>query len=156
MKNLFNQVTFSFRSKSRHLKQSILLLVVAVILIGLVTAISRSSGQADQKATLIYGIEMPSGYRDWKMISVAQVGAPVNDLRVKLGNDIAIKAYREGTRPFPDGTIIARLAYQQVTSETNNKVFRAAAEQRGLPAEQIDKLLAASSVAGSPTNVQFM
>jgi hypothetical protein len=90
------------------------------------------------------------------MISAALVGAPVNDLRVKLGNDVAIKAYREGKRPFPDGTIIARLAYQQVTSEENNKVFRAAAEQRGLPAEQIDKLLAASFVAGPPTNVQFM
>jgi hypothetical protein len=90
------------------------------------------------------------------MISAAQVGAPVNDLRVKLGNDVALKPYREGKRPFPDGTIIARLAYSQVTSEENNKVFRAAAEQRGLPAEQLEKLLAASSVAGPATNVQFM
>ena len=65
--------------------------------------------------------------------------------------------YPAGTfRQLPDGTIIARLAYQQITSEENNKVFRAAAEQRGLPAEQIDKLLAASFVAGPATNVQFM
>lgn len=107
-------------------------------------------------ASPIYGVKLPSGYRDWKMISVAQVGAPLNDLRVKLGNDVAIQAYRERKRPYPDGTIIARLAYRQVASEENNKVFRAAAEKRGLPPEQIEKLLAASSVAGSPTNVQFM
>jgi cytochrome P460 len=35
----------------------------------------------------------------------------LNDLRAILGNDIAIKASREGKLPFPDGTIIARLAW---------------------------------------------
>jgi hypothetical protein len=113
-------------------------------------------GEADRAASPIYGIKLPSGYRDWRMISTASVGAPLNDLRVKLGNDVAIKAYRDGTRPFPDGTIIARLAYNQVMSEANNRVIRAAAERRGLSAEQIEKLLASSFVAGAPTNVQFM
>src|SRR5262245_45813362 len=77
-------------------------------------------------------------------------------MTIKLGNNLAIKAYRDGKLPFPDGAIIARLAYNQVASEENNKVFRAAAEQQGWPAEQIEKLLAASSVAGPATNVQFM
>jgi Cytochrome P460 len=124
-----------------------------------VLAFAPSSAWAEQVeggAAPIYGITLPEGYRDWTMISAANVGAPVNDLRVKLGNDIAIEAYRGDKRPFPDGTIIARLAYQQITSEENNKVFRAAAEQRGLPADQIEKLLAASFVAGPPTNVQIM
>ena len=31
--------------------------------------------------------------------------------------------YRQGTLPFPDGTIIARLAWKDVPSEENNKVF---------------------------------
>ena len=47
----------------------------------------------------------------------------LNDLRAILGNDVAIKAYREGKLPFPDGTIIARLAWSYVPSEENNKVF---------------------------------
>ncbi len=64
----------------------------------------------------------------------------LNDLRAVLGNDIAIKAYREGKLPFPDGAIIARLAWGYVSSEENNKVF-------GRPQ---------SFVAGPPTNVQFM
>ena len=123
---------------------------------GLIAYKPPACGQGDGDAPPIYGIKIPTGYRDWPMISAALVGGPVNDLRVKLGNDLATKAYPEEKRPFPDGTIIARLAYKQVTSEENNKVFRAAAEQRGLPAEQIDKLLAASFVAGPPTNVQFM
>jgi len=46
-----------------------------------------------------------------------------NDLRAVLGNDVAIKAYREGKLPYPDGAIIARLAWNYVPSEQNNKVF---------------------------------
>jgi Cytochrome P460 len=62
-------------------------------------------------------------------------------LRAILGNDLAIKAYREGKLPFPDGAIIARLASDYVSSEENNKVF-------GRPQ---------SFVAGAPKNgVQFM
>jgi hypothetical protein len=133
-----------------------LLLLAVVALAGAAACKGRAPQEADAEAAPIYGVELPRGYRDWRMISAANVGAPVSDLRVKLGNNIAIKAYREDERPFPDGTIIARLAYQQVTSEENNKVFRAAAEKRGLPPEQIEKLLAASFVAGPATNVQIM
>jgi hypothetical protein len=138
------------------MKRAVLGLVGVVVLAGALTATAPLGAQTDGEASPIFGIKTPAGYRDWSMISIASVGAPLNDLRAKLGNDIAIKAYRDGTRPFPDGTIIARLAYNQVTSEENNKVIRAAAEQRGLPAEQIERLLAGSVVAGPPTNVQFM
>jgi hypothetical protein len=62
-------------------------------------------------------------------------------LRAILGNDVAIKAYREGRLPFPDGTIIARLAWSYDSSEENDKAF-------GRPQ---------SFVAGPPKNgVQFM
>jgi cytochrome P460 len=62
-------------------------------------------------------------------------------LRAILGNETAIKACREGTLPFPDGTIIARLAWIYEPSEENNKVF---GRQQ-------------SFVAGAPKNgVQFM
>ncbi len=47
----------------------------------------------------------------------------LNDIRAILGNDKAIKAYREGKLPFPDGTIIARIAWNYVPSEENNKAF---------------------------------
>jgi hypothetical protein len=74
------------------------------------------------------------------LISVAHEEGNLNDLRAVLGNDVAIKAYREGKLPFPEGTIIARLAWRYVPSEENNKVF-------GRPQ---------SFVAGPPTDVQFM
>jgi hypothetical protein len=116
------------------------LLVAVVALAGVLVYIAHASGQADGEADPIFGITIPAGYRDWRLISVAHEEGNLNDLRALLGNDVAIKAYREGRLPFPDGTIIARLAWSYVPSEENNKVFGRSQ----------------SFVAGSATNVQFM
>jgi hypothetical protein len=100
-----------------------------------------SSVDAGDSAVPIVGIELPSGYRDWRLISIAHEEGDLNDLRAILGNTIAIDAYRNGTLPFPDGAIVARLAWRYVASEENNRVF-------GRPQ---------SFVAGPPVNgVQFM
>ena len=115
-------------------------LVAVVALTGAVVYMAHASGRSDGEADPVFGIEIPSGYRDWKLISVAHEEGNLNDLRALLGNDVAIKAYREGKLPFPDGTIIARLAWSYVPSEENNKVFGRSQ----------------SFVAGSATNVQFM
>jgi hypothetical protein len=42
---------------------------------------------------------------------VAHEEGKLNDLRAILGNDVAIKAARQAKLPYPDGTIIARLAW---------------------------------------------
>ena len=103
----------------------------------------------------IFGIEVPSGYRDWRLVSVAREEGKLDDFRAILGNDAAIKAYREGTLPFPDGTIIARLAWKQTTSEENNRALGPVAEKQ-LGPEGAQKLLSQSFVAGPALNVQFM
>ena len=68
----------------------------------------------------------------------------VDQLRAQLGNEIAIKAFKEGKVPFPDGTIIAAIHWTRVPSENNNKVLAGP-----FPGAQ-------SFVVGSPVNVQFM
>jgi hypothetical protein len=138
------------------MKRTTLLLIAITTLAGVAAYVALAADKPESEPAPIYGVKLPAGYRDWRLISVASVGGNVNDLRAKLGNDIALSALREGTRPFPDGTIIARLAWRQVTSEENNAVFRRAAERRGLSPEQTSKLLAESFVAGPPVNVQFM
>jgi hypothetical protein len=125
------------------------------VLVGTIAFMASTSGQTDGQMAPIYGVTLPSGYRDWALISVARVGGPVNDMRAKLGNAVAMKAYRDNTRPFPDGTIIARLAWNATTSEDNNKALRPALE-RALGPEVAQKALAETIVAGPPTNVQFM
>jgi hypothetical protein len=107
---------------------------------GVIFYMAHASEQVDGEAVPIFGIKIPPGYRDWRVITVAHEEGNNNDIRAVLGNDVAIKAYREGKLPFPDGAIIARLAWVYVSSEQNNKVFGRAQ----------------SFVAGAPTNVQFM
>ena len=122
------------------MKRFTFLLAAVATLAGVVFLSAPASGHADEEAAPIFGIKIPPGYRDWKLISVAHEAGNLNDLRALLGNDVAIKAYRDGKLPFPDGAIIARLAWSYVPSEENNKVF-------GRPQ---------SFVAGAATNVQFM
>ena len=107
----------------------------------------ESQPQAERNASPIYGITIPAGYRDWRLISVAHLaGGKLKQLRAQLGNDIAIKGFREGKLPFPDGTIIAALHWDEAASEENNKVLASGFPGAGLQ----------SSVAGSAENVQFM
>lgn len=102
-----------------------------------VSAVLATQRPKDEGSPL-YGVKLPEGYRDWKLVSVAHEAGRNNDIRAILGNDIAVKAFREGKRPFPDGAIIVRLAWQYQSSPRNNTVF---------PVPQ-------SFVAGPPTNVQ--
>jgi hypothetical protein len=122
------------------MKRITFLLIAVATVAGVMGFIAPASRHAAQEVVPIFVKEIPTGYRDWRLISVAHEAGDLNDLRAILGNDLAIKAYREGKTPFPDGAIIARLAWSYEPSEENNKVF-------GRPQ---------SFVAGAPKNVQFM
>ncbi|GBL57446.1 cytochrome P460 [Pseudomonas citronellolis] len=61
-------------------------------------------------------MRMPEGYRNWQLVAPAQEAAPLNELRAVLGNDIAMRAYRAGKLPFPDGSVLAKLAWKHVQS----------------------------------------
>jgi hypothetical protein len=117
-------------------------LIAAVTLAAIAAGVAPSAPAAeDEAAAAIDAGKLPAGYRDWRLISVAHEEGKLNDIRAILGNDVAIKAYREVKPPFPDGTIIARLAWSHDSSEENNKTF--GRNQ--------------SFVAGAPKNgIQFM
>ena len=116
-------------------------LVAVLALAGVVAYMAPAPGQADGEAAPIFGVKIPLGYRDWRLVSVAHEEGNLNDLRAILGNDMAIKAAREGTLPYPDGAIIARLAWNYDPLEESEKAF--------------GRLQ--SFVAGPPKNgVQFM
>lgn len=115
------------------------------------TAQSSKEGQplAEGNGSPIYGVTIPAGYRDWRLISVKELtgeGGKLKQLRAQLGNDIAITAFREGKLPFPDGAIIAALHWNEVSSDADNKVLAS-----GFPGAGLE-----SSFAGPAVNVQFM
>src|SRR3984885_8327753 len=122
------------------MKRITLLLVAVAILAGIIALTAPAPLHADDSAVPVFVTKIPPGYRDWKLISVSHEAGNLNSIGAVLGNDVAIKAYREGKLPYPDGTIIAALHYGHVASAENNKVFGQAQ----------------SFVAGAPTNIQFM
>ena len=122
------------------MKRIAFMMVAVASLAGGLAYMVPASEQADGEAAPMFVDIIPSGYRDWRLISVAHEEGNLHSLGAILGNDLAIKAYREGKLPFPDGTIIAALHWRHASSEENNKVFGRSQ----------------SFVAGPPTNVQFM
>lgn len=110
-------------------------------------SVKQEQPPAGNNASPIYGVTIPAGYRDWRLIAVNQLaGGKLKQLRAQVGNDIAIKAFREGTRPFPDGTIIVALHWNEIPSDENDKVLATGFPGAGLQ----------SSVVGSAENFQVM
>lgn len=116
------------------------LMVAVTALAGLVILVAPGPGQADDRTSAPFVTEMPSGYRDWRWISSAHEAGNINSLGAVLGNDVAIRAYREKKLPFPNGTILAALHYRYSPSDENNRIF---GQNQ-------------SFVPGDPTNIQFM
>ena len=108
----------------------------AMLLIG---SIALATEEYHDNSSPLFHVQLPPDYRVWQVIGVAHEAGALNDIRVILGNDVAMKAYRDGKRPFPDGTMIARLAWKYVPSAQNNAIFGQTQ----------------SYVAGDPTNVQI-
>lgn len=106
------------------------------LLAGLATAAAWAATRdaGPRPASPIYGVTIPDGYREWQLIAPAEEAEPLNELRAVLGNAVAVAAYRKGTLPFPDGTVLAKLAWKRVQSPE----FEPA------------------SVPGAPTTVQIM
>src|SRR5262249_20097689 len=118
---------------------------IALAVILCVTAIA--SEKTDENSAAIFLTEIPQGYRDWKLIAVSRLTSPKgSQLRGMLGNDIAFKTFQEGKLPFPDGSMIAALHWNEVSSPDNDKVLA-----KGFPGAGIQ-----SFVPGSGVNMQFM
>jgi hypothetical protein len=114
------------------------LLAAAAVLAG--SAATMAPGLSGEEGSPIFGGKIPPEYRDRRLISVAHEEGSLNDIRAILGNDVAVKASREATLPYPDGAIIARLAWSYQPLPESSKAF--------------GRLQ--SFVAGTPTNLQFM
>ncbi|MGA2421690.1 MAG: cytochrome P460 family protein [Candidatus Acidiferrum sp.] len=128
------------------MKRIVFSLLAVATLAGVAAYMAHASGQTDGAASPIYGVKIPAGYRDWKLIAVNQLLVPgkTEQLRAQFGNDIAIKAFKDGTRPFPDGSIIAAIHWHRVESQDNEKVLSGE-----FPGAQ-------SFLVGSRVNIQLM
>lgn len=56
------------------------------------------------------GIPLYQDYRSWEVIAPSY-REDKQHIRMILGNPVAIKAMKEKIRPFPDGTVLAKIAW---------------------------------------------
>jgi hypothetical protein len=96
-------------------------------------AAATHSASSENLTSPIFGVAIPKGYRQWELVAVSYETA-FDEFRGILGNTLAIKTYADGTLPFPDGTMFAKLAWKRVPSTEFNGAF----------------------VPGATTTVQFM
>lgn len=87
-----------------------LLAMAAIIVPGTVL------GAPDVPRSPIYGVALPRDYRQWELVAPAEEAAPLDELRVVLANPAAMAAYRSGKRPFPDGSVLVKLAWKRKQS----------------------------------------
>jgi Cytochrome P460 len=83
------------------MKRNTFLLVILAAAVAYMPQASRHA--TAQEAAPVFVTKIPERYRDWKLISVAHEEGDLHSFAAVLGNDVAIKAYREGKLPFPDG-----------------------------------------------------
>lgn len=61
------------------------------------------------------GMTLPPGYKDWRVIAPSH-RTDNNTIRVIVGNDIAVRAAREGkTNPWPEGAILGKMVWKDGT-----------------------------------------
>jgi hypothetical protein len=115
--------------------------LAAAIVMALATAVAIACVRIDEvragdatAASPIYGVTIPDGYRKWQLIAPALEADPLDELRAVVGNDVAVDAYADGTLPFPDGTVLVKLAWRRT------------------PSAEFEP----ASVPGAPTTVQAM
>ena len=70
----------------------------------------------------IFGVKIPAGYRQWELIAPSHEEG-FDELRGILGNASSTRAYRDGTLPFLDGAILAKLAWKRVPSSEFKGAF---------------------------------
>jgi len=96
---------------------------IIFLIIVFTACLSANSFAGDKVLPTPNGINLPEGYKDWPVISVSHRDDN-KTLRAILGNDIAIKAAREGkTNPWPDGSILGKLVWKDTNHEKWQKAI---------------------------------
>lgn len=86
---------------------------LAAVSLAAAAALAAETGPDPKTASPIYGVTIPHGYRQWELVAPALEDAPLDELRAVVANRTAIDAYRAATLPFPDGTVLVKLAWKR-------------------------------------------
>jgi len=93
------------------MKRFMLMVVAAGAAGGGLASLSPEIGRAEvAPASPIFGVRVPDGYRQWELIAPSQ--SP-DEIKGIVGNETALKAYRDSKLPFPDSSILVKLSWKR-------------------------------------------
>jgi hypothetical protein len=107
----------------KHRYERIAAFAIAATILCAVAAASSVPTRAESEASPIYGVTIPPGFRDWEVVAVSQEAGDLNELRAILANPAAMRAFRSDKLPFPDGAIIAKVAWKRVASAVDDRAL---------------------------------
>lgn len=81
-----------------------------VVACAVLLTVAGSGGAAD-KPVAANGIALYPDYLTWKVIAPSY-REDKGHIRLVTGNDIAVAALRAGTKPLPDGSVLAKIAWK--------------------------------------------
>ena len=96
------------------------IILVAAAVVSVVLPSGRAPGE--HALSPIFGVEIPPDYSHWELVGVAHETG-LDELRGIVGNTAAIEAYRAGTLPFPDGSILVKRAWKHAQSTEFKAAF---------------------------------
>lgn len=100
-------VVLAGKSSNPDLNPEVLMkAIIGAIIVALLPVVAAGG----ERPVAPNGIPIMEGYRNWQVIAPSY-REDKGHIRVILGNDVAMKAARDGTRPFPDGTVLAKVAW---------------------------------------------
>ena len=108
----------------RYASTVVVLLAAAGILFSVLPVVTAADTVAAPS-----GVTIPKGYRNWQVVAPSQRD-DTDEIREILGNNIAMKALRAKQLPFPDGAILAKLAWKRVKSAEFDNTFVPGEPQR--------------------------
>ena len=103
------------------MKRIVLMVLTTAAAACVLASINPEVGRAEEPPTSpIFGVGIPDGYRKWELIAPSE---GKDELKGILGNEAAMKAYRDGKIPFPDGAVLVKLSWKREPLEGFDGAF---------------------------------
>lgn len=85
--------------------------MVRIIIIGVTLLLAAGLVHGKDQPTAPNGIKLFPDYLEWKVVAPSY-REDRGQIRVITGNETAMAALRRGTRPLPDGSVLAKVAWK--------------------------------------------
>jgi hypothetical protein len=89
----------------------------------IIATVPFAYGSAGKEGSPIYGVTVPAGYREWQVVAPSEELGRLDELRIIFGDATAMNAFRKERRPFPDGSVLVKVAWRRDASTRDDEAL---------------------------------